>query len=251
MSKYPLYLPTHNHLTIQLTDMKKRIIWCMLALLMAGGIQAQEKTNEIAEQDIVNKNWNGFKLAIEGNEYRVGKTMTVNGDMQSGTKDVTSVTVGYARGIALSQKRPIYLETGIGMKWGYSSVDEDELRKQETGLIISEETFSTFSFEVPINISYKIALGREFSMIPYTGLYMRLHVSGNLEGKSNRGNYKYDIFNEEEMEPAFKRFQTGWQLGLDFQYRKFTFGWGYGIDLNKAWKNTRVHTSAFNVGYRF
>ena len=223
--------------------MKKSIISGMLCLLVAGGIQAQE--------EVVNKNWNEFKFGIEGTTYHLSETEDVNGDMQQGDRDVNTISIGYRRGIALSQKKPIYLETGISMKWGFSKEEWDESYTNATGLVIKEETFTTFTFEVPVNVSYQIPLGEELKMIPYTGLYMRLHASGTIEGKSNRGNYESNIFDKDEMDPTFKRFQLGWQLGFDFQYRKFVLGWGYGIDFNKVWQNTRVNSLALNLGYRF
>ncbi len=38
----------------------------------------------------------------------------------------TSVAVSYLHGFALNQKKPIFLETGFGIKWGMYDVDIDE-----------------------------------------------------------------------------------------------------------------------------
>ena len=197
------------------------------------------------------EDWDGVRIAIESNAYHMPDIELPDGKTYENIPASTSIAVSYLHGFALNKKKPIFLETGFGIKWGMYDVDIEKKISIYTG--VAREKLNLFTFEIPVNIGYRFdTKNPDWKIIPYTGLYLRMHITGKLEAYDN-SDYKDEanIFDSDEFYPTFERFQCGWQLGCDFQYRQFVFGLSYGIDLNKIWIDTRAFTSSLNFGYRF
>lgn len=229
---------------------------CLLAMGLAlnataqyvNGMAATTASQESFEEKVTD--WDEVRVAIEGNGYHL-PDMQIGGQIEDHVNTTTSIHISYHHGFMLSQKKPFFLETGIGVKWGHYNEKYEDRIVAHTG--IKQEILNIWTFEAPINVGYRFhKIGSDWSFYPYTGLYFRLHLTGTLKAQDPYGNKaSANIFDQDEFYPTFKHFQCGWQLGCDFQYRKFVFGWSYGIDFNKVWTDTRVFTSALNLGYRF
>ena len=236
--------------------MKKFISLCLLmasAALNASaqfveGTAATKASQESFTEEMTG--WDGLKLSIELNDYNM-PDVEIAGRTEDNINTATTVHLSYLRGFILSQKKPVYLETGFGLKWGHYNETYEDWITDYTG--VKREELNTWTIEVPVNVGYRITNpNSELIVAPYTGIYMRMHLGGNIEAEDPSG-YKAEanIFDEDEFYPAFDRFQFGWQLGCDLQYNQLVFGVSYGIDFNKVWIDTRVFTSALNLGYRF
>lgn len=236
--------------------MRKRVSFC---LLMAGFaisamgqyVDGTAATKASQESFIESKqDWDGVRVAIERNMY-IMPDLKIGNKMYDNKCIATSVAVSYLHGFAISKKKPIFLETGFGIKWGMYDIDVDREISEYTN--VAREKLSLCTFEVPLNVGYRFDLNNpDWHIFPYTGLYLRLNAFGRIEAEDLDG-YKDEanIFDEDEFYPTFERFLCGWQLGCDVQYREFSFGLCYGIDLNKIWIDTRVFTSSLTFGYRF
>lgn len=236
--------------------MKRTISICLLIIgfTLNGTAQYVDGTaaTKASQESFIDpkQDWDGVRVAIERNMY-IMPDIKIGNKIYDNVCTATSVAVSYLHGFALSQKKPIFLETGFGIKWGMYDVDIDEEIAEYT--YTAREKLSMCSFEVPLNVGYRFDLNSpNWSVYPYTGLYLRLHAFGRIEAEDLDGDKEEaNVFDEDEVYPTFDRFQCGWQLGCDFQYRNFVFGLYYGIDLNKIWIDTRVFTSALTLGYRF
>lgn len=236
--------------------MKKHISLCLLAVGFAMNATAQyvdgtAATKESQESFAGNyEDWDEARISIESNAY-VQPNLVIQGTTYKNRPTALAIGVNYLHGFSVSKKKPLFLTSGFGMKYGAYNEKLDPVIYDYTGIV--REKFQLFTFEIPVNIGYRFEKpNSNWSAMLYTGIYMRLHLFGNLEEEDDCGHsIAVDIFNEDEILPTFERFQCGWQLGCDFQYRQFVFGWKYGIDFNKIWIDTRAFTSAFNVGYRF
>lgn len=236
--------------------MRKYIAICLLAMGFAlnttaqyvNGTAATKASQELFKERYAD--WDEVRLTLERNPYR-------QPDVRFGFRIVdivnttTSVHFSYRHGFMLSQKKPFFLETGIGMKWGRYNEEFEDWTVAYTG--VRQEILNIWTVEIPLNVGYRFnKTGSNWSFYPYIGIYMRMHIAGNVEEQDTEGNkISANVFDRYEFYPTFESFQYGWQSGCNIQYRHFVFGWSYGIDFNKVWKNTRVSTYALNFGYRF
>lgn len=178
-------------------------------------------------------------------------------------------TFGYTKGISLSKKLPIFLELGARFNFGFKSEnlsDEDDDDYYSTRLSYDyddyydedeEETCktTTASLVVPINVAYKLTFaGGDFSVSPFLGITLK----GNILGKEK---YEYgdeketiDFFDKKDMEGkeyTWNRFQAGWQIGANLDYKALSLGFHYGSDFNEIAKKTNTKNWAINIGYKF
>ncbi len=178
-------------------------------------------------------------------------------------------TFGYTKGISLSKNLPIFLELGARFNFGFKSEnlsDEDDDDYYSTRLSYDydddydedeEETCktTTASLVVPINVAYKLTFaGGDFSVSPFLGITLK----GNILGKEK---YEYgdeketiDFFDKKDMEGkeyTWNRFQAGWQIGANLDYKALSLGFHYGSDFNEIAKKTNTKNWAINIGYKF
>ena len=237
--------------------MKKTLSIC---LLIAGftlnataqyidGTAATKASQESFTQSM--EDWDGVRIAIERNAYHLPDIEIPGGDTYENITISTSIAMSYLHGFALNKKKPIFLETGFGIKWGMYDIKSDEEIYQYTG--VTRERLNLFTFEIPASFGYRFDTKKpDWKIYTYTGLYLRMHITGKLEAQDRSGyTAEANVFDKDEFYPTFERFQCGWQLGCDFQCNQFVFGLSYGVDLNKIWVDTRTFTSSLNFGYRF
>lgn len=163
------------------------------------------------------------------------------------------------QGTPLSKTSPLFLEWGLRFNGEYYS-DSAEKSKQSTNV---------YTVGIPLNITYHFSLGDTGAKLaPYAGVNFKVHVSGEskytyktlltttvgegtrFETTSTKEIDKTDtlnLFSKDDMgEGAWKRFQMGWQIGVNLEIKRFVIGLGYGTDFVKLAK--RTNTSNFTVG---
>lgn len=181
-------------------------------------------------------------------------------------------TFGYTKGISLSKNLPIFLELGARFNFGFKSEnlseeddDEDDDSYYSTRLSYDDDYYdedeeetcktTTASLVVPINVAYKLTFaGGDFSVSPFLGITLK----GNILGKEK---YEYgdeketiDFFDKKDMEGkeyTWNRFQAGWQIGANLDYKALSLGFHYGSDFNEIAKKTNTKNWAINIGYKF
>ena len=84
-------------------------------------------------------------------------------------------SVGYLRGIGLTQKVPLYLEVGGEIDFNRYSESEEGLDYKETLL----------GLKIPVSLVYRLNINENFSISPLFGFDFRLNLMG-------KGKYEYD-----------------------------------------------------------
>ena len=151
-------------------------------------------------------------------------------------------SVGYLRGIGLTQKVPLYLEVGGEIDFNrYSESEGGEDYKQ-----------TILGLKIPVSLVYRLNINENFSISPLFGFDFRLNLMG-------KGKYEYDgesedwnLFDDDEMDgEAYKRFQAGWHIGVGFDYKALHFGVDYGTSFNEITEKVKLATTSVTVGYNF
>lgn len=123
-----------------------------------------------------------------------------------------------------------------------------------------------YAVTVPVNVSYRWRIGKtKFRISPYAGINFKFHIDGSQEAyliqnplsprRGEDGNYYYYAKFEEdncynnETGPKFNRFQLGWQIGVNLEYRKFNIGAGFGTDIMKLGDGASSNNLTVGIGF--
>lgn len=200
---------------------------CFLA--MATVVNAQvAKTVDAEEWQGIRLSYNSYTLDERGIEYDA----------------ISGFELGFVKAFSISQIHPLFLETGASFVY-------------TTGDLFSEDgldlSLSMVSLNVPLNVGYKVALGNNVSLLPYAGLSLKGHLSGEMEMSYYGESETADIFDKDEMgdDGVFKRFQIGWQIGATLNIDKFNVGLSYGTDFMEISKNVDTKTFKASLGVNF
>ena len=175
-------------------------------------------------------------------------------------------SVGYLRGIGLTQKLPLYLEVGAGLRYGRYKDDYSESGDDgyDTYIYTDEYKVTIFALNIPVSLVYRINVNEDFAISPNFGFDFRLNLSGKYKnersvsygGETESKSEDCNLFDDDEMKKAelgegWKRFQAGWHIGVGFDYKALHFGVDYGTDFNEITEKTKVATTSVTVGYNF
>ena len=163
-------------------------------------------------------------------------------DDYMGFSNASGVVFGWTGGWRISKSVPLFLGVGTNLRYSHS----------EKGIImkgIEDNAKSDFmSLTVPVNSFYKYTFSNidGMALFPYFGL----HLSANLFGTSEVNNIKYNHFKDDGfiIEKA-KRFQLGWQVGVDVHYKMLCLGIGYFGDLTEYANKIYVGGLTVSIGF--
>ena len=106
-----------------------------------------------------------------------------------------------------------------------------------------------------INLSYKFSFSEsDFSVSPFVGVTLKGNVLGKQKWSDDDEEVDYDFFDKEDMggkDYTWKRFQVGWQIGANVDYKSLSVGMHYGSDFSKLAKKTNSSNWAITLGYSF
>lgn len=196
-------------------------------------------------------------------------------DMDMGTN---GFGIKYIHGFNVSDKLPMFVETGANFNFNFGS-NEGEMGTQK---------FQWASLAVPINFAYKFNINENFAIKPYLGINLKFNLLGRNKMEYGDGedwdedwddddydwrSYGYgdwddddydddeygdskwqNVFSKKDMgKDVWNRFQLGWHIGADVQFKKYFVGISYGTDFIKAFKqkNYSVNTGTLNVTLGF
>ncbi len=189
-----------------------------------------------------NRNWNTLYLQLNNLEFQ-----------DSGSQNGGSI--GYNKAFSLSPKTPLFLESGLGLQYCYDSAS------LEINEFQSKIKFHLLSLKAPINLVYRISFPNgKIHLLPFAGFTLRGNLIAKAKIKAKVGNMKEEesinLFNDpanSEIEyNQFKRFQIGWNVGLNAEIGKhFVVGLSYGKDFNEIATEVKVATTSLTLGYRF
>lgn len=164
--------------------------------------------------------------------------------------------IDYVHGFSLSSKLPMFIETGLSFNMGFSSKSWDK-EEYSDGTWYEDKTIGqNINLTLPVNFVYRFNVTDGFSIAPFAGINLKLHLSERFKEKcdSNDPDYKeesewYSVFDKKEMgeDGTFNRFQMGWQVGCGFQYKPLYLGISYGTDFIPAYKYEKEKINTGNL----
>lgn len=186
---------------------------------------------------------------------------------------LNGVGLEYTHGFSISQSLPMFIEAGIKAQFGAGSVSDDF--REDGYKVEAIEKYRMFSFSVPVNYTYKFAIGDGMSIAPFLGINFKVNALGQYRNEikfddddlqdiwEDTDEYEdmkdwYNLYSKDDMgdkDATWNRFQMGWQIGVGFNYKAFYVGLQYGTDFIPAWKYKKyaINTGNFalKVGYNF
>ena len=109
------------------------------------------------------------------------------------------------------------------------------------------------SATIPVDLAYDWRVAEAFAVYPYAGIYGRLNILAN--GKEEYGGQtnKYNAFDKDDMGGhPWKRFQFGWQAGVNFRIMDLlTIGGGYWMDLSELTDHVKAYGFNVTLGVNF
>lgn len=239
--------------------MKKIILAAIAAVMTAGMASAQivqttsnqvsfrkevKVENEYKDYNRIAFSYNRFNYKAGGDEVDNGETLGTNG-----------VGFEYIHGFNFLKNKPMYIETGIKLMYNSGTKTESDDYYDED----YKYGMRGFNIAVPLNYVYRFKISDEFSVLPYTGFNFRVNCMAE-EGENDPYYDEdevewWDLFDSDEYEETYKRFQLGWNIGAGLQFGKLYLGLGYTVDMMKAMGNSdyNIKTGNFNVtlGFQF
>ncbi|MGI6233462.1 MAG: porin family protein [Prevotella sp.] len=177
--------------------------------------------------------------------FRVGLGVaTVNSDADDldGGNAKTGLNVGFVVGTQLTDRAPLYFETGL-------YYTEKGGKGYHDG---SKFTYGLNYLEVPLLLKYKYSVAPDFTIEPFMGGYLACGVSGKIKDYGNRE--AYSSF-DSDYDSSFKRFDGGLRLGCGFGFQMLYLGVSYDIGLANVGRSdfddTHTGTLNINVGVNF
>lgn len=153
-----------------------------------------------------------------------------------------ALALSFLRGIEVSRKKPLYIETGLSLQrlwYGYTFNE-------------SKERIVLVSLLLPVRVAYRFQVNDCLTIQPYVGVRLR----GNLSGEAKiRDKYKqpfyYDLFDKEEVGDEWQRFQWGIQAGVTFSMPAWFASIGLGREVTNTVKGeskSKLPCSYIGVG---
>lgn len=204
----------------------KKFLMAAIAVLISVGASAQL----ISSNTVYHKKGRGYnRLSVSYKSFKIDD-MTMNG-----------VSLDWTKGISLSSSIPLYLETGVGVKYATKSED-DEFDSDYYGGYSQKYLGVT----IPIDVTYKFDIGETgIKIAPFAGIYLR----GNIIGKTDTESYEGELDWYEDFD--CKRFNLGYLAGVGFEYKALYLGLSYGGDINEIADDTKSNTFAATLGVTF
>ena len=146
--------------------------------------------------------------------------------------DLTGLSLGWTKGISLTQDLPLFLEVGANVMYSFG-----EKYDIETSLP---------SLNVPVTVAWKFSPTESISLIPHAGLNLRGHILGTMSYDGE----DLDLFDSDEGDG--KRFNVGGTVGFAASFNKFMVGLGYTFDFNETWKEAdKINYLTISIGLKF
>ena len=180
---------------------------------------------------------------------------------------MNTLSFGWRQAFGVSQKVPLYIETGLGLSYSFGNIEEEDGDDD----LSMKWKYNLLSFNIPVYLGYNFNLSNgKIDLAPYFGVDLRVNLAGKkkieFDGKYAKEAEEYwkdaydlptewDLFDKKDMgskDETWKRFQAGWRLGLNVSFSQdFTVGVSYGSDFTEIVKKTKTSSFRITAGIRF
>lgn len=172
------------------------------------------------------------------------------------------VSLGYIYGANVLDSLPLYVEFGGNFQYSFG--------KEEFGGDYESYKYklNMYSLNVPVNVAFRFGFNdNKVEITPYLGLNFRVNLAGNMKIEyeidddyySDSDSIEAKLFDDSDEEMgvnAFKRFQVGFNVGVNFTFSGFNIGVGYTTDFNKICSaldeyDGKLGVTTISVGFAF
>ena len=220
--------------------MKIKFFLLAAAMMVCASASAQftnASSKKSSSSTEVTSGWNNLYVQYNSHKFNDNKVA----EFDNGSMD--GFTIGYNRGIGLSNSMPLYLEVGGGLQYSTGSNDDVDVH--------------LLSVVAPVSVLYHFSFPNStIGIEPLAGLNFRYNGWGEIKDDKDT----YDPFSDDDTgdNPA-NRFQVGLHLGVNAVFKKFVLGLKYNIGLSNFWKvkgdyettNVKFNTFTISAGFRF
>ncbi len=232
----------------------KKVLFTLVAFIMCASMQAQivsSRSSITKVEKVDDGSFGTFYL-----QYNSSKFDPKHGD----ELDFNGFSIGYNKAFSVSNSIPLFVETGIGLQLSFYSEEEsfevedyDGYYSYTTSYDVEDKVFMG-SAKIPVNVMYKWDVpNSKISIAPYAGLNFRVNIGANRTISYGDEEEEYDLFDEDDMgeDNAWKRFQAGWQIGVNAYLNKLVLGVSYGSDFSEIAEDCKIKTTSVTLGICF
>ena len=157
---------------------------------------------------------------IFGSSVYDGKSANESSTMNGGS-------ISYTRGISVSKKLPMFIETGLG--WQFNT----------------DKSLDLMRLNIPVAFTYRFGFGqnKQIKISPFTGLNFGINVMTSLSDS-----YYGSKSERKAAEDNYKSFQMGWLIGANFTFKRFNIQIAYTFDFMPLYKQ-EAQTVVYNSYY--
>lgn len=167
---------------------------------------------------------------------------------QSGNEDALpikhGVTIGVNYTTEIDPSSPLLMTFGYTASTFFGMYEGDGY---ETSAIMS-------SINLPISLKYPLSVGSAI-ITPYCGLNFRFNLTGSWDMSVSNSFVTMDLFDEDDMgDTVFKRFQTGFNYGVEIALGAMSIGIGHVSDFSKIVDTDlsgKFGVTTISLGYTF
>lgn len=162
------------------------------------------------------------------------------------SRDLMGFSAGYSKAFNFTPSSPLFLEIGAGFQYSsYSYNDKDDYYGDE------KTDFNMTSLKIPIRLLFKSKIpDSQVQFAFFLGLMNRFNFDARETTTDNKG--RKEKLNLLDL-GVYKRFQTGWEIGVQVHLYKFMLGISYGNDITAIEKvpETKIRTISATMGLCF
>ena len=192
--------------------------------------------------------------------------MSEGGYHKAGTKTYHGGIIGWAYGLPLTKKCPLYLEFGFTLSfngkkesWEIPYINEDGVLAKA---VESSSKYSLLRLGVPFNVSYRISVGNKLIIAPYAGFTCHFNPLNDItnwteytDDYKKTPDYAYASLIMPEgktKQYLHHEIQASCQAGFKLTINKHVlFGAEYCLGITEIGDNLKSTHVAVNVGYEW
>ena len=161
-------------------------------------------------------------------------------------ENANGFALGFLYGNSLSPDIPLFIEYGAYGSFGVSKVEATD------GSYYAKETDKFFNIAAPVNLSYKIGLTDNISLVPFAGVNFKLNCVSYAELEATGySKERYNLFDDEDVENTAKRFQFGANIGIGLNISNLYVGYRFQPDFNEYFDGVKSKTNYISLGVNF
>lgn len=252
------YVSLNNVIT-----MKKLFLFCFALLSLGVSAQEEAKSQALPSKQATESPYKPYSQLYVGYSPIF---MSEGGYHKAGTKTYHGGIIGWAYGLSLTRKCPLYLEFGFTLSfngkkesWELPYINEDGVWAKKVEF---SSKYSLLRLGVPFNVSYRISVGNKVIIAPYAGFTLHFNpLNDKTSWTEYTDDYKktpYYVYDSQILpEGKTKQYlhheiQASCQAGFRLTISKhILFGAEYCLGITDIADDTKSTHAAVNIGYEW